>query len=152
MKTNDIDLERYRGYSTFKISKKFGDWRIINQDKNTIFKIYMSDLRPLLNNQNLKIVNFKDIAYKGFNASKNKTHENCICCKGKRYSEIKNYKLIYPPILIKGKTYNVFNKKYRAIDGKHRIWRLIEMKKNQYPFFVLSYNDIKPYLITIKNE
>ena len=151
MKTNDIDLKHYRGYSTFKISKNFGDWRIINQDKNIIFKIYMSNLRPLLNNQNLKIINFKDIAYKGFNLSKNKTHENCICCSGKRYNNVKNFKLIYPPILLKEKTYNVFNKEYRVIDGKHRMWRLIEMEKNQYPFFVFSYNDIKPYLITIKN-
>ena len=146
MKTNDLILKYYRGAQGIRnFTEIWGDWRINNESK--ILKIMIRNLHPLLNEQNLKIINFKDIAYKSFNLPRNKTHENCVCCRGRRYNEIKKYDLIYPPILLKGKKYNSFNKEYRMIDGKHRMMNLVEkIKEGKYYFFVLSYNQVKNYI------
>ena len=149
MKTSDLILDYYKGVHGIKNTIEWGDWRINTKNPSKKYKLPISDLRPLLCDKRLEIINFIDIAYKSFNLPRSKTHENCICCGGKRYNNIENHDLIYPPILLKGKKYNNFNKEYRMLDGKHRMMHLVEkMKKSNYYFFVLNYDEIKKQILT----
>ena len=151
MKTININFNSYKGLSKnphgIKNCPIYGDWRMLNHDNSFL---QTNNLIHLLTDKNLKIINFEDIAYRSSNLPVNQTHEYCRCCGGRRYNQLKKYSIIYPPILLKGKKYNNFNKEYRLLDGKHRMMRLSKMKKNKYFFFVLSYNDIKQYIEKIK--
>ena len=127
--------------TTFSHKGIYGDWSLKQHPEAKILNL--NKVKHLLNLNKIKTINFKEIAYKSFNIAKDKTHENCICCNGERYIKCNTDHL---GILLKGEEYNNYNKKYRMLDGKHRIMKLKEMGEYEYDFYVLSYNEIKKYI------
>tara|TARA_B100000287_G_scaffold247614_1_gene232763 strand:+ start:61 stop:483 length:423 start_codon:yes stop_codon:yes gene_type:complete len=79
------------------------------------------------------IVPHKDIFYYGYNCSSDMVGENCICCNGKRYRKCNTN---FPGILVKG--FNPHGLKYRMIDGKHRITKLINAGITESKFRIVD--------------
>ena len=67
----------------------------------------------------------------------------CICCNGVRYFRCD---INYPPILCIH-TPNPFNKKYRLLDGKHRMEKMLAQHRFKSRFYVLEYTDIEQFLV-----
>ena len=137
------------GSTSFRNNSKFGNWCLPHR-KEKLIKLFLKDIDNLILESNLKNIFFKDIAYKGFDLPRHQTHENCICCQGKRYNKVMSYENEYPGILLKGKKHNVFNKEYRMLDGKHRIMKLKEKGNIKSNFYVVSYDEIEEHLKIIK--
>ena len=118
----------------------YGDWRITKD--NTFVRL--NKLNHLLTEDKLKLINFKDIAWKGMSLDLSMRRDNCICCHGKRFL---NCNTDYPCIVCRftGDIPNPFGKKYRMLDGKHRIDKMLCQGITKSLFYVLDLNDIIPY-------
>ena len=66
---------------------------------------------------------------------------NCICCNGERY---KRCDTKYPGIVLDNASNNPM-KRYRLLDGKHRLRKLIDRGFYRANFYVLDLNDIQQY-------
>ena len=117
----------------------YGDWRVSEKCS----KLHLSDIQYLLTDDKLQKISFDDIAWKGMDLPVEERRHKCRCCKGERYFSCKTY---YPPIVCVNMP-NPFNKKYRCIDGKHRIERMLSKNRCRSRFYVLDYADIKQYFV-----
>ena len=66
---------------------------------------------------------------------------NCICCNGERY---KRCDTKYPGIVLDNASNNP-TKRYRLLDGKHRLRKLIDRGYYRANFYVLNLEDIQQY-------
>ncbi len=131
-----------KGKHSAKLCPLSGDWRYDDQENNGyILRLYMRDITHLLSDDRLMLIDHNDIAYKGFNLDESLKGENCVCCDGERFKECDTS---FPGILMKGQ--NTFNKPYRMIDGKHRLFKLIYNGINKSSFYILEYDEIQHYL------
>ena len=122
------------------IQSVYGDWRISNDD------LFMSlnKISHLLEEDKLRLIDFKDIAFKGINLPLSMRRENCICCHGKRFSSCNTD---YPGIVTRfiKDIPNPFNKKYRMLDAKHRIEKMLSQGITKSLFYLLDLNEIISY-------
>ena len=79
-----LDWKEYT--SSFTKDDSYGNWRLIQRRQDDMY-LQLSSIVTLLTEDRLKQVNLKDIAYKGFNLARERTHNRCICCKGLRYKQ-----------------------------------------------------------------
>tara|TARA_X000000368_G_scaffold354827_1_gene296412 strand:- start:896 stop:1339 length:444 start_codon:yes stop_codon:yes gene_type:complete len=132
--------------TTFGYDPIYGDWCIL---KDTVVRLNLDDIVHILNKkgnvEGIQVIKFDDIAWKGFNLDMDKRGINCACCGGERYIHCSTR---VPGILLKG-VKNPEGRKYRCIDGKHRIEALLSYNMKYGHFFVLDIEDIKPYLYKI---
>ena len=140
----DKFLAEFNETTTFGYDPVYGDWGILN-DKDKIIRLNLHDLIDLLNKKGITEVKFDHIAWKGFDLGMDKRGMNCVCCGGERYIHCNNR---VPGILLKG-VKNPGGRKYRCIDGKHRIEALLSYDMVIGNFFVLDIKDIKPYLYKV---
>ena len=127
------------GYHSAKFSKWNGDWRI---DGNQ-YRLCIDDIQHLLSDDKKQTVKLDEICWKGWNLGKGKIGPNCICCNGNRY---KSQHLSYDPPVIITNMGNPANRKYRMVDGKHRMHRLVLNDSIEGVFYVLDYSEIKQYM------
>ena len=128
--------------TTFGYDPVYGDWSIL---KDTVVRLNLHDIIDLLNEKGITEVILEDIAWKGFDLGMDKRGVNCVCCGGEQYIHCNNR---VPGILLKG-VKNPGGRKYRCIDGKHRIEALLSYDMVIGNFFVLDIEDIKPYLYKV---
>lgn len=132
--------------TTFGYDPIYGDWSIL---KGVIVRLNIHDLIDVINEkanlEGIQEVKFDDIAWKGFDMDMDKRGANCVCCGGERYIHCNNR---IPGILLKG-VKNPGGRKYRCIDGKHRIESLLSYGMEVGNFFVLGIEDVKPFLYKI---
>ena len=140
----DKFLAEFNETTTFGYDPVYGDWGILN-DKDKIIRLNLHDLIDLLNKKGITEVKFDHIAWKGFDLGMDKRGMNCVCCGGERYIHCNNR---VPGILLKG-VKNPGGRKYRCIDGKHRIEALLSYDMVIGNFFVLDIEDVKPYLYKV---
>ena len=113
------------GHHACDLSDTYGDWRIYEEK----YILYMKDIVPYLCAKNKKLIEFDEISWKGKNIyHKVKLHE----------SRYENCDIKYPCILTEGK--NPHNCKYRMIDGKHRMTKMVRMGLSKSYFYVIDYN------------
>ena len=115
-----------------------GDWRLEGKECSVI---KLKDL--VLSDDKLKVIKLEEIAWKGKNYFPNKCGNNCYCCGGIKY---KRCNTKYPLIIAKN-TLNPFNNKYRMIDGRHRIQKLL---LNGHTFglcYVFDFSEIRGFLL-----
>ena len=117
----------------------YGDWRV-NDDNLTVLRL--SDIIHLLNDDIIQTVDHIDIAWKGMHLHPQYTTDNCLCCKGRRYKECD----IQYPGIISINAPNPYNKKYRMIDGKHRIAKMLQLGISRSKFYVIEFNELVPFL------
>ncbi len=110
-----------KGKHLCNIDKIYGDWRIDEKE----YICHVSLLYPFLKNK--KLVNFKDIGWKG----KDKNHK----LVEERYNAAD---IGYPCILTEGQ--NPYNCRYRMIDGKHRITKMKNMGIEESIFYIVDFD------------
>ena len=116
-----------------------GDWRV-NNDNSTVLRL--SDILHLLTDDIIETVDHDEIGWKGMHLHPHYTTDNCICCNGRRY---KTCDIKYPGILSVNAP-NPYNKKYRMIDGKHRIAKMLQLGISRSKFYVIEFKELIPFL------
>lgn len=119
------------------ISHTYGDWRIDKYEGIDQYKVCLDTFVPYLIDQNLKLVSFENIAWKGKHFNWTKRGKYCSCCGGKRFHECDD---TIPGILLKNAP-NPYNLPYRLSDGKHRIEKLISKNMLEFNFYVIDYEE-----------
>ena len=114
-----------------------GDWRLEGKECSVI---KLKDL--VLSDDKLKVIKLEEIAWKGKNYFPNKCGNNCYCCGGKKY---RSCDIKYPLIIAKNIP-NPFNDKYRMIDGRHRIQKLLLNGCTESLCYVFDYDELKPFI------
>jgi len=108
----------------------YGNWQVNKKQE----RLHLSTLKQYLKKRNLKVLKIKDIAYKGMNLRNDFINEYCLCCNGTRYYEANiNY-----PCIVADNVVNPHNKKYRCVDGKHRLYKLKKLGYTEATFFVIT--------------
>lgn len=120
-----------------------GDWRLGGYENSVI---ELKKLMPLLADKKLKNIKLDDIAWKGKDLYPKKSGNNCYCCRGRKY---RNCDVKYPLIIAKNAS-NPFNDKYRMIDGRHRIQKLLLNGYVESLCYVFDYVELKPFLVEKK--
>jgi hypothetical protein len=111
-----------------------GDWRLEGKERCAI---ELKDL--VLSDDKLKVVLLDEIAWKGKNHFPEKSGDNCYCCGGKKY---KSCDVKYPLIIAENAP-NPFNDKYRMIDGRHRMQKLLLNGHTEGLCYVFDYSEIE---------
>ena len=131
----------------------YGDWTL----NGKTYDLNISDLLPLLKEDFYRI-KLSDIAWKGFDLDMSVRGENCPCCNGDRFRDCDT---TTPGILLDcdpspGNTSSDCNyiknpegRKYRCLDGKHRIEALLSYEREYGIFYVVTMSDIENYLIKL---
>lgn len=120
----------------------YGDWRLTERSPFLEEEIIiMQEIKHLLTDDKLKTVKFLEIAWKGMHFPVDERRDKCICCGGRRYFSCNTN---YPPVLCIH-TSNPYNKKYRMIDGKHRMEKMVAQGLVSSKFYVLTFEDIEPF-------
>jgi hypothetical protein len=126
----------FKGSCLFIDSETYGDWRIDGKE----YILYNHDIFHLLTAT--EDVSHDEIAWKGMHFPRNLNTIDCACCGGVIYEQCD---ISYPGIICKDAP-NPYNKKYRMIDGKHRLSKMKSMNITKSPYYVIDYAIIKPLL------
>ena len=127
-------------YTFFEIDEVYGDWTLDGKE----YYLNIKDLLPILNDENgFHRVKLDDIAWKGFDLDMSFRADNCFCCNGNRFRDCNS---TIPGILLEG-TSNPGGRKYRCLDGKHRIEALLSYEQTHGIFYILNMDHINEYLI-----
>ncbi len=127
----------FEGWHYCVDSEVYGDWSIDGRK----CRLRLSDISHLL--IETEIIDHEEIAWKGMHFTDwHRVLDKCICCNGERY---KSCDITYPGVICKGAP-NLYNKKYRMIDGKHRMAKMRSLNISKSPYYVIEYDAIKPLL------
>ena len=89
----------------------------------------------------LKYLNISDIQWYNQDSDPSTLYFNCACCGGSR---VKYADLSYPGIVLDGTT-TYSGKRYRSMDGSHRIQKLIHYGYKKAPVYVFHIDEVKEY-------
>jgi len=109
-----------------------GNWNI---GDNELKILNLNNLVPFLIKDNLKTIPLKEIAWRGKHNFPYFTEE----LQTERY---KNCNTKYPGIILYNAP-NPYDNKYRMIDGRHRIIKLLREGVTESLYYTLNFNDIK---------
>jgi len=123
-------------HSLHLFSPIYGDWSFNGIEGI----IYLEKLIPFLKWNKLKKIKINEIGWKGMHLSEEESI-NCPCCNGERYIKCD----IDIPGIVALNTPNPYGKKYRMIDGKHRIRKRLNNGFTDGWFFVFTYKEIKKF-------
>lgn len=122
-----------------------GNWEI---DNKKFCLIDLKQVAKLLNDNRLQKIKLVDIAWKGKHNFPYLSGEKCSCCNGERYI---NCDIKYPPI-IACNAQNPYNNKYRMIDGRHRIQKMLFGGLTENLFYVFNFVELRPYIVNSNNS
>ena len=108
------------------------DWTITDEPAY----LFMEDILHLLTDDRLETVLLSDIAWKG-------KHNLSLIKKDLRYRHADPY----IPGIVAFNAPNPYNDKYRMIDGKHRIHKLVSESVKESEFYVLDFNQLRPLFV-----
>ena len=113
-------------------SKLYGDWTI----DNVAYQVHLNDLYQYLTDDRLINIKFEDIGYKLYNKSQlfNSKYLHCD--------------INYPGIVAENVD-NPYNKKYRLIDGNHRLFKMVSNNIYNANFYCISKSELYKHLIRI---
>ena len=111
------------GTHSCNVDDIYGDWRINKKD----YILYLETVRPYLNNCRKEIIAFDMIGWKGKNIDFQLSEE--------RYN---NCNIRIPCIITEGE--NPYQLKYRMIDGRHRISKMVDRGLSKNYFYILDYS------------
>ena len=99
-------------------------------------------VKNMLSDDKLKTIKLKEIAWRSKHHFPHNVGENCACCGGVAY---KNCDPSVPGIIAYNCP-NPYDNKYRMLDGRHRMMRLLFEGKTESKFYVIDFNKIKHLL------
>ena len=116
-----------------------GNW-CITEDLKTQHYLFMEDVLHLLTEERLKSVPLKSIGWKDKPIFPRPW-------KGERYdaADIK-----YPGIITTG--HNPYDNKYRMVDGRRRIHKLLSNGVKKSNFYVIEWDELKPFFLESNNN
>ena len=120
------------GYHDCIKNDRYGDWRLFEN----ISAIDLEKIRYLLTET--QTLNHEDIAWKGMYLPEEMVTSECVCCGGLRYLECD----VKYPCIVLNNAVNPYNKKYRLIDGKHRMAKMRQLDITSSKFYVLELNNL----------
>jgi len=112
-----------------------GNWNI---GDNKLKIIDLKDLVPFLIKDNLKTISLKEIAWRG-------KHNFPYCTEELRTERYIECDTKYPGIILYNAP-NPYDNKYRMIDGRHRIIKLLLEGTTESLYYTLDFNDIKHFI------
>ena len=115
----------------------YGDWSLNGIEG----RIYLERLKPALKKIKEEKIKIDEIGWKGRHLSKEESI-NCPCCNGERYTKCD----INIPGIVALNAPNPYNKKYRMIDGKHRIRKMQNNGITYGSFYVFTYEKIMKFI------
>ena len=121
-------------YTTFS-----GNWTIDGKYKILDME-YITDNMP--SEDRIKIIKHKEIAWRNKHHFPYGSGDNCPCCNGKKFRECDPN----IPGIISYNCPNPYDNKYRMLDGRHRIMRLLFEGKTESKFYVFDFNEIKHFI------
>ena len=124
-------------HSLHSSCRVYGDWSFNGIEGF----IYLEKLRPFLTEKRLEKIKIDEIGWKGRHLSEEESI-NCPCCNGERYTTCD----INIPGIVSSNAPNPYGKKYRMIDGKHRIRKRLNNGRTNGLFFVFTYEEIKKFV------
>ena len=128
------------GFHRCNMSATYGDWRLPQVSNDDLF-LYLSEIEHLLTDNRRENLFISDISWKGENLPLEMTGSKCICCNGERY---RNCNTKYSGIVLDHASNNSL-KRYRLLDGKHRLRKLIDSGYYRANFYVLQLDEIQQY-------
>ena len=128
------------GFHRCNMSATYGDWRLPQVSNDDLF-LYLSEIEHLLTDDRRENLFISDISWKGENLPLEMTGSKCICCNGERY---RNCNTKYSGIVLDHASNNSL-KRYRLLDGKHRLRKLIDSGYYRANFYVLQLDEIQQY-------
>lgn len=123
-------------HSLHSFSPIYGDWSFDGIEGI----IYLEKLIPFLKKDRLESIKIDEIGWKGKHLSEEESI-NCPCCNGERYIRCD----VNIPGIVSLNAPNPYNKKYRMIDGKHRIRKMKNNGCTHGLFYVFTYKEIKKF-------
>ena len=150
----EFDRKDDRYTETFKTTTGFFDGGLGQLGGNSLttasladgqkeYYLNLNDLLPILNDRTgFHRVELNDIAWKGFDLDMSLRADNCVCCNGNRFRDCNP---TMPGILLEG-IENPGGRKYRCLDGKHRIEALLSYEQTIGTFYILNMDHIEYYL------
>ncbi len=136
---------RRRHVARYTVELGNWEWLKPNEELGTLHYIYMRDVCDLLTNNKIQTVELHDIAWKGKHHHPHNTGENCYCCKETPALRYVHADITLPAIIIEGAP-NPYGNRYRMIDGKHRIMKMLNMGIKSSQFYVLDCDEVIPFL------
>jgi len=131
-------------FTHFDLDPVYGDWTLDGKE----YSLNIVDLLPILNDKTgFHRIKLSDIAWKGFDLDMSLRADNCICCNGNRFRDCNP---IMPGVLLEG-IENPGGRKYRCLDGKHRIEALLSYEQTIGTFYILNMDHIRYYLMDYEN-
>ena len=124
-------------HSLHSSCRVYGNWSLDGRTG----RINLEKLIPFLTENRLKKIKIDEIGWKGKHLSK-KESINCPCCNGERYTSCD----INIPCIVSINAPNPYNKKYRMIDGKHRIRKRLNNGRTHGLCYVFTYKEIKKFV------
>ncbi len=122
-----------------------GNWEFNSQKLKVLDLTYICD--NMLTEDRLKIVKLKEIAWRGKHHFPYNLGVNCFCCGGIGYVKCDPV----TPGIIAYNCPNPYDNKYRMLDGRHRIMRLLFEGKTESKYYVFDFNEIKQFMRDDKN-
>ena len=122
-----------------------GNWKFEEYESKTLDLGYIYD--NMLTDDRLQTIKLKEIAWRGKHHFPYNVGENCKCCRGEAY---RNCDPSIPGIIAYNCP-NPYDNKYRMLDGRHRIMRLLFEGKTKSKFYVFDFNEIKHFMRDDKN-
>ena len=125
-----------------RYDKLYGNWQLPRSDGrlDLEYRLYIQDILHLLTDSRLETIDLCDIAWLG------KHHHPYNPSSEWSNRKYQNADPAYPGIILKNAP-NPYNNKYRMVDGRHRIMKLLNQGETSSQFYVLDYNDVKQYIV-----
>lgn len=135
----------FQDYDRSEISPEgYGDWRI-HELPNINSKFRLRLLTQFKSPDRIKEIPFDEVQWFGFDEPLSQRGMNCRCCGGYRTALAE---LDYPGILLDGtKTYS--GRRYRSMDGRHRIEKHLHFGDMTGRFYVFHLDEIIQYFQTM---
>lgn len=122
-----------------------GNWQFEGHELKVLDLTFI--VQNMLTEDRLKTIKLKEIAWRHKHNFPYGVGENCKCCGGEAY---KNCDPNVPGIIAYNCP-NPYDNKYRMLDGRHRIMRLLFEGKTKSKFYVFDFNEIKHFMRDDKN-
>ena len=128
-------------------SVRLGNWEWLkpNEEIGAVRYLYMRDICDLLTDDKIQTVELQDIAWPSKHYHPHNTGENCHCCKERPSLRYLNANITLPGILVEGAP-NPYGNRYRMIDGRHRIMKMLNMGIKSSQIYVLDCDEVTPLL------
>ena len=129
-----IEKQWYHSYHKAAVFNTSGNW-CITEDLKKVHYRFMEDILHLLTEERIKSVPLKSIGWKD-------KHNFPAPWSGKRYDEAD---IKYPGIITTG--HNPYDNKYRMVDGRRRIHKLLSNGVTTSNFYVIEWDELKPFFL-----